>query len=115
MKVSLSRKIRLRKHGYSSAAQRHRHAARATAGPAQFAALQKDQVFLPVQQVDVWIRKQFLRRQHVITIIGELFGGGHVAAVTHDDARCQGKGIGAIGPLLPLLHDVVVAAAKDGL
>ena len=40
---------------------------------AQFAALQQDH--LPVQHIDVWVREKVLRRQHIVTMVGELSGG----------------------------------------
>lgn len=65
------------------------------------------QVNLPASQ------QHALGLDHVEAVVGGLFGGAHVTIAEGDDPRSQGEGVGAVGPLLPLLRHRVVTAAGE--
>src|SRR5262245_58739175 len=91
-------------------------AVRTTTGPRQLVARERDAHLLLTLEIDLFAaQQQILGGDDAEAAAGERVERGVVAVVHRDDARSQGERVGAVGPLLALLRDRVVASTKNRL
>ena len=93
-----------------------REAVRAAASARNFVAFEQhaDTPFF-LQPNLLAAEKDIFGGYHPEALPGKLVSRRHVAVVEHDDSGRQRKGVGAIGPLFPLLGDRIRATAGDRL